>query len=105
MKDQKEKRPNKKELQKEISRLSKLKERTKNSTSKFKKQLKISLNTAFLAAFGFLIALSWRDLISELVTNLSSHAPLQGQLVSAIIVTLISVIGILITTSFLSEEK
>jgi hypothetical protein len=58
-----------------------------------------------MAAFGFLIALEWRDVITEFVNNISSQSPLQGKLFSAILITLICVIGILILTKILSEEE
>ena len=58
-----------------------------------------------MAAFGFLMALSWRDVISEWVKGLTQMSPVQGNLVSAIIITIISVAGILIVTKLLSEKE
>jgi len=72
--------------------------------SKFNNKLKETLNTAIIAAFGFLIALVWRDLITEYVNQLTQYSLIQGKLISAIIVTFIGVIGILITTSLLSKK-
>lgn len=71
----------------------------------FKKELKKSTNTALIAAFGFIIALSWRDFITEIIEKITSLGPAQGKLLGAIIVTIISVIGILITTKLLSENE
>lgn len=92
------------EKQKELTKRQKIIARTKASAKKFKREIKKSISTAIVAAFGFLIALSWRDVIKEYVNKLSSISPIQGNLISAIIVTIISIIGILAITKFLSEE-
>ncbi len=77
----------------------------KDSAKKFNNKLKESVNTAIVAAFGFLIALTWRDLISEYVNQITSYSPLQGRLISAIIVTIIAVIGIFIATRLISKKE
>ena len=60
--------------------------------------------TAIVAAFGFLIALSWRDVIIAWVTKFSELSPVKGNLITAIIVTIISVTGILILSKWNNEE-
>ena len=65
-------------------------QRAKEKAKKFNMELKKALYTAFLAAFGFLIALVWRDVIQEWVIKISEKSPLQGQLISAVIVTIIA---------------
>lgn len=63
------------------------------------------VSTAIIAAFSFLIALSWKDvivngttaLISEEIINSSPYIP---ELISAIVVTIIAMIGILIVTTW-----
>ncbi len=80
-------------------------QRAKEKAKKFNMELKKALYTAFLAAFGFLIALVWRDVIQSWVDKISSTSPVQGQLVSAIIVTIICVVGILIVTKYLKEKE
>jgi len=77
----------------------------KKSVKKFKSELKKALYTTFLAAFGFLIALVWRDLIQSWVNKISATSPITGQLVSALIITVICVIGILIVTKYLKETE
>jgi len=74
-------------------------------TNQFKRELKKSVLSAVVAAFGFLIALSWRDVIIEYVDKISSLSPVQGKLISAVIITIICVLGILIMTRFLSERN
>jgi len=89
----------------ELTRKQKLKLKAKKSALKFKREFKKSTTTAIVAAFGFLIALTWRDVISEWVTKISSASPLQSNLISAVIITIISVIGILIISRLNNEEK
>jgi len=79
-------------------------ETLKQKTTEFKNELKKSILSAVVAAFGFLIALSWRDVIIEYVDKISSLSPVQGKLISAVIITVICVLGILIMTKFLSEK-
>ena len=92
------------EKPKELTKRQKIIAKTKASANKLKREIKKSISTAIVAAFGFLIALSWRDVIKGYIEKISALSPVQGQLISAIIVTIISVIGILIITKFLSEK-
>ena len=71
---------------------------------KFRKELRKAMHTAIVAAFGFLIALVWRDLIVEYVDDLTSISPIQGRLMTAIFVTILSVIGILIITRITRQK-
>ena len=80
-------------------------QRAKEKAKKFNRELKKALYTAFLAAFGFLIALVWRDVIQTWVDKISATSPVQGLLVSALIVTIICVLGILIVTKFLKVNE
>ena len=80
-------------------------QRAKEKAKKFNREVKKALYTAFLAAFGFLIALVWRDVIQSWVERISATSPVQGLLVSALIVTIICVLGILIVTKFLNEKE
>ena len=80
-------------------------QRAKEKAKKFNREVKKALYTAFLAAFGFLIALVWRDVIQSWVERISATSPVQGLLVSALIVTIICVLGILIVTKFLKEKE
>lgn len=89
----------------ELTRKQKLKLKTKESAKKFKREVKKSTNTAIVAAFAFLIALSWRDLITEYVNKISTNNLLQGKFISAITITLISVLGILLVTKLLSNDE
>jgi uncharacterized membrane protein len=91
--------------QKELTKAQKLKLRAKESALKFRRELKKSTITAIIAAFGFLIALTWRDVITEWVTKISESSPFKNSLITAIIVTLISVIGIVIISNWDHEKQ
>jgi hypothetical protein len=91
------------EVKEKIKKLN-AREKAKASALKFKKEFNKALSTALLGAFGFIIALSWRDLITEYINEISQTSPVKGKLISALIVTLVSVIGIIIVTSLLNEK-
>jgi hypothetical protein len=80
-------------------------EKLKASAKRFNLELKKSLNTAIVAAFGFLIALVWRDVITEYVDKITTLSPVQGKLISAVIITIIGVFGILAVTKFLKVKE
>ena len=67
----------------------------------FEKELKSSVGTAITAAFGFLLALTWRDLIVEFVEKISGEIAFGGQVISTLIVTVICVLGIMISAKLL----
>jgi len=81
------------------------KEKLKESAKKFNLEFKKSLNTALIAAFGFLIALTWRDVITEYINQITTISPVKGRLISALIITIICVLGILIITKFMRVEE
>jgi hypothetical protein len=90
---------------KELSKSQKFKLKAKETSEKFKRELRKSLVTALVAAFGFLIALSWREVITLWIGKISAISPVKSSLVSAIIITIISVIGILIISKLSQDEK
>lgn len=103
--ERKEKQLDKKmEKVEELSRKEKLKRKAKHSAKSFNKELKKSTNTAIVAAFSFLIALVWRDAISEYINKLTEMSPMNGKLISALIVTFICVLGIVLVTKLLKVE-
>lgn len=85
----------------ELSRRERIKEKAKG----FNKEVRKALSTALIAAFGFIIALVWRDVITGYVNSISETSPVQGQLFSAITVTLISVIGIIVITKYITINE
>jgi hypothetical protein len=94
-----------KEVKKEIDLAvhKKLITKTETFRSEFKKQTA----AAIITAFGLVIALAWKDVITDLISKLNFA---QGIILSAIVVTAFSVIGILIVSRWAkagdkSEEK
>ncbi len=81
-----------------------LKLRLKRHAGTYVLETRRALSTAVLAAFAFLMALSWREYINEWVESAVAISPVQGSLISALMVTLISVVGILIVTKFLQVK-
>jgi len=71
-------------------------------SNEFKKQT----STAIMAAFGLIIALAWKDVITDLVSKINFFSN-YGLLVTAIVMTLISVLGILLVSRWAKsgEEK
>ncbi len=66
--------------------------------------------TAIMAAFGFIIALVWKDLIVKLVEqiaadNLIARYPYIADLFSAIIVTAVSVVGIIFISKWAKKDE
>lgn len=82
-----------------------MKDKIKKSAKEIKIELKKSLNTALVAAFGLIIALSWKDLLTEYFDSIVGISPVQGRLISALIITIISVIGILLVTKLFYVEE
>lgn len=70
----------------------------KDKAKKFHQELNNSMRTSLVAGFGFLMALVWRDLITEYINKLAEATPIKGALIGAIIVSVVCVGGILIVT-------
>ena len=91
-------------LEKERIKAKLLHEKAKKGVHAFKKEFKKEMNTAILAAFGFLIALVWKDVITAAVNKISEKAPFGGAIISALLVTTICVIGIMIFSRILKNK-
>lgn len=68
-------------------------------------QFKQHVSTAIIAAFSFLIALAWKDLIVHLINHYITEevvrqAPYLPDLISAIVVTLVAITGIMIVSTW-----
>jgi hypothetical protein len=94
----------KEEIKEEKKKIS-LREKARINARKFNAEFKKEMNTAIMAAFGFLIALVWKDVITNLVNNISSKSPFHGALVSALAVTIISVLGIMFFSRILRPKE
>jgi small-conductance mechanosensitive channel len=77
----------------------KVAEKLKSQASEVKNEFKKQVSGAIIAAFGLIIALSWKDVITELV-NQFAIVKSYGLIVSALILTFISVMGIMIISKW-----
>ena len=82
----------------------------KKGLVRFKNEFGKQTSIAVIAAFGFLIALSWRDFISELITHLTGSlnniaSVYVYKLIAAIMVTVVSVLGIMIISKLNTSKK
>ncbi len=73
-------------------------------------QFKQHASTAIIAAFSFLIALTWKDFIVHIVSTLARPITLEkypylADLYSAIIVTIIAIAGIAIVTRWAKKPE
>lgn len=82
-----------------------IKDRAKKTAREFREEFNKSIKTSFVAAFGFLLALVWRDFISEYLTKISSASPIQGKFISAGIITFVCIFGIFAVTKIFPEKK
>jgi len=76
----------------------------------FNSQVKQHTTTAIIAAFSFLIALSWKDFISHIAISLTKPITLEkypylADFYSAIIITIIAVIGIILITKWAKKPE
>jgi hypothetical protein len=83
---------------------------TKKSTLFLKSGLRKHTTTAIVAAFSFLIALVWKDLIVKLVQNNTKLAlldkyPYLPELITAITVTLIAILGITLISLWATKPE
>ncbi len=100
--EQKKKTPSTpKVTQKELDRLIRYATLVPSKALEFKKEVRKNVLKAVLAAFAFVIALVWRDAIKDFVNEIIKRAGIEGtgyiySIVTAFIVTLVCVIGIMI---------
>jgi len=71
----------------------------------FEREFMLSLKTALMAAFGFLVALSWRDVISEYFLSLAFYSGPWGKFIGALIVTFVAALVIFILTKTIRVDK
>ena len=73
-----------------------------NKTSIFGKEFKKQTSTAIMAAFGLVIALSWREVVMDLVNKIGFPES-YGLIITAIVVTAFSVLGIFLVSKWASS--
>lgn len=77
---------------------------------RFRKEVQKNIATAILAAFGFIIALVWRDAIQESIDKLLKVFNLTGtgyfyKILTAIIITIICAFGIMQVSKWAEKEE
>ena len=97
-----------KEMKKKLRHI--LYERAKKGSSEFKNEFKRQLLTAVSAAFGLLIALSWREPISDAITVIVNklgvgESILFYKFVSAVVVTLIAVVFLVVIARWGAKKE
>jgi len=97
-----------KEVKRKLRRI--LYERAKREGAAFKKEFKKQLVVAISSAFGFLIALSWRDAIASSIQSMVikmgvSEKIIYYQFLSAIIITILSVLGLIVVSKWASKSS
>ena len=78
-------------------------DKTKQKTVFFGSEFKKQASTAIITAFGLVIALAWKDVITDFVNRVNPAA--SNFLISALIVTAISIIGIAIVNQWAKKEE
>jgi len=68
------------------------------SAKKFNLEFRKSISSAIVAAFGLITALAWKDVVEEYLNKITGLSPVEGKVISALIVTILSVIAIMIIT-------
>ena len=66
-----------------LTGIRRMRQKTIEYRKKFRSELKKAINTAIVAAFGFIIALSWKEVITEYVDTITKMSPIQGKLIQA----------------------
>ncbi|MBT3397394.1 hypothetical protein HOA55_00095 [archaeon] len=83
--------------------------RAKKHASEFKKEFKKQLLVAVSAAFGFLMAFSWREPITNLVDLLAKNMGASGlifyNVISALILTVVGVLFLMFMSRWATDEK
>ncbi len=99
----------KQKINKNINNL-KMSRKPKKPKKQFKHEFKKQLRLAIAAAIGFTIAFAWRNVIFDFIYNIirqlnEETTILQSQLTTAMIITIIGVILIIIFSKLLKDKK
>lgn len=75
------------------------------SAKKFNQELKKSINSAVVAALGLITAFAWKEVIEEYLSKITGFSPIQGKVISALMITIISVLVIMLVTRTVQEQE
>jgi len=90
--------------------MKKIKEHISKKTEKLRLEMRKAIVGAIVASFGVLIALVWKDVVTNFVNKIVSalnipESAAYYHLISAVIVTVVCVIGIIIVGRFSVQEQ
>ena len=95
---------------KSLGRASKEAEKIKEAAERLKREVRKNVVTAITAAFGFMIAFVWRDAIKESIDKILAAIGLTTEayffrILSAILITIIAVIGIMFFSRWAEKKE
>lgn len=110
MKQEQKKQTTPKITKKQLDRLVRYATLVPSKAVEFRKEVKKNMLKAVLAAFAFIIAFAWRDAIKEGVNEIVAKSGIEGtgyiyHIISALIVTLLCVIGIMFFSKMQGKEE
>lgn len=71
----------------------------------FKLEAKKYLGSSLIAAFGLITALAWKDVLAQYLNGIVSLSPVRGTLITALIISFISLIAVIIITIAIGSKK
>ena len=77
----------------------------KEKIKRFNLEFRKSLGMGVIAAFGLITALAWKDVISEYLIKIESLSLIQGKVIMALIITLISTLVVLIVSKIIPQKE
>lgn len=101
------------EVEEEVNKQleNRFKDKLSITTSSIRSEFRKQLSTALLAAFGLVIALSWQSVIKKFIDSIPTKSetlanyPYLADLYTALIVTFLCAIAILIISTLSKTEK
>jgi hypothetical protein len=84
--------------------------RVRSGLSNFKTEFKTQTSTAIVAAFGLIIALAWKDVITTLMQSVTTakffeNNPYISPLISAALITAVSVLGLIVVARWTKKKE
>lgn len=73
----------------------------KNKIYEFKDKFRHEVSTALITAFGLVVALAWKDVVTDFIKKVT---PANNLLFSAVIITIIALIAIAIISKWSNQE-
>jgi hypothetical protein len=77
--------------------------RARESAKRFKQEFKKTSGGAIIGAIGLVVALAWKDVVDQYLLRFKDA--LQGKIISALFITAISVLLIMVITKLMQESE